>query len=106
MLKIHWPGFSPRGPAETRSEGGTVRILITGASGFLGSWFLNHFIKADEPNEIWYMDIQPHPAGLPVDQIDMVDYLKDFDEDVDLVFHFAAPVGGRMKIEHDPMYNA
>jgi GDP-L-fucose synthase len=83
-----------------------VRVLITGASGFLGSWFLNHFIVEDSSHEIWMMDIQPHPTGLPIDQRDMVAWLDEFDEDVDLAFHFAAPVGGRVKIESDPMYNA
>jgi GDP-L-fucose synthase len=80
--------------------------LITGASGFLGSWFLNHYITNPGPDDIWYMDIQPHPAGLPVDLQDMEAWLADFDEEVDIAFHFAAPVGGRLKIEHDPMYNA
>lgn len=84
-----------------------MKVLITGASGFLGSWFLNHFIKLDAPSvDLFTVDIQPHPAGIPVDQQDMVDWLADFDEDVDLAFHFAAPVGGRTKIELDPMYNA
>jgi nucleoside-diphosphate-sugar epimerase len=82
-----------------------VKVLITGASGFLGSWFLNDYIQRNE-GEIWSIDIQPHPAGIPVDQQDMVAWLDDFDEDVDIAFHFAAPVGGRMKIEYDPMYNA
>lgn len=84
-----------------------MKVLITGASGFLGSWFLDHFIRLNDPfNEIWMVDIQPHPKGIPVDQQDMVDWLDDFEEDVDIAFHFAAPVGGRTKIELDPMYNA
>lgn len=82
-----------------------MKVLITGASGFLGSWFLNDYIRRGE-GEIWYVDTRPHPSGIPVDQQDMVEWLADFDEDVDIAFHFAAPVGGRMKIEHDPMYNA
>jgi len=84
-----------------------VKVLITGASGFLGSWFLNHFIKGNSPfDEVWMVDIQQHPTGIPVDQQDLGLWLDEFDQDVDLAFHFAAPVGGRMKIEHDPMYNA
>ena len=83
-----------------------MRVLITGVSGFLGSWFLNHFIVAGEGHDIHSMDIVPHPKGLPIDQQDMEAWLAEFDEDVDIAFHFAAPVGGRMKIEYDPMYNA
>lgn len=82
-----------------------MKVLITGASGFLGSWFLNHFIR-DGNTDVWSVDLRPHPTGIPVDQQDMVEWLADFEEDVDLALHFAAPVGGRMKIEHDPMYNA
>jgi UDP-glucose 4-epimerase len=84
-----------------------LRILITGASGFLGSWFLNHYVtRTDGDYDVHYMDILPHPAGLPMDIEDMEAWLADFDQDVDIAFHFAAPVGGRMKIEFDPLYNA
>lgn len=83
-----------------------MKVLITGASGFLGSWFLNHFVREGMGTDVWSVDIKPHPTGLPVDVQDMGDWLHDFDEDVDVAFHFAAPVGGRVKIENDPMYNA
>ena len=82
-----------------------MKILITGAAGFLGSWFLDHFVRAGF-HDVWSVDLALHPTGLPMDQMDMVEWLADFEEDVDIAFHFAAPVGGRMKIEHDPMYNA
>lgn len=82
-----------------------MKVLITGSSGFLGSWFLDRFIREDG-HDLWGVDIVPHPAGLPMDVQDMEEWLSDFDEDVDVAFHFAAPVGGRMKIEFDPMYNA
>ena len=87
---------------------GSLKVLITGSSGFLGSWFLDHFIKERESLgcDIWYVDLAPHPAGLPGDIEDMESWLSTFDEQVDIAFHFAAPVGGRMKIEYDPMYNA
>ena len=83
-----------------------MRILITGVSGFLGSWFLNHFLTSEPGHDIHSVDIRPHPTGLPIDVEDMEAWLADFDEEVDLAFHFAAPVGGRLKIEYDPMYNA
>ena len=83
-----------------------MKVLVTGASGFLGSWFLNHFIASDEAHDVWFVDIKPHPKGIPIDQQDMVSWLDGFDEHVDMAFHFAAPVGGRVKIENDPMYNA
>ena len=82
-----------------------MKVLVTGAAGFLGSWFLDYFIKRGS-DEVWSIDIRPHPTGIPIDQQDMAEWLGDFKEDVDVAFHFAAPVGGRMKIEHDPMYNA
>jgi len=82
-----------------------MKILITGASGFLGSWFLNKFI-VEGGHDVYAMDILQHPTGLPVTVEDLEPFLADFHESVDLAFHFAAPVGGRMKIELDPMYNA
>ena len=82
-----------------------MKILITGASGFLGSWFLDHFIQ-EGIHDIWSVDIEPHPLGIPIDRIDLGDFLREFNEEVDLALHFAAPVGGRFVIENDPMYNA
>lgn len=82
-----------------------MRVLITGASGFLGSWFLDHFIRTGVA-DIWSVDIAPHPTSIPIDHVDLEEWLADFDQQVDIALHFAAPVGGRMKIELDPMYNA
>src|SRR5512141_116014 len=83
-----------------------MSVLITGASGFLGSWFADWYIRQNLRVDLWLVDIQPHPTGIPVDQQDLEEWLSDFDRDIDTVFHFAAPVGGREKIEGDPLYNA
>lgn len=82
-----------------------MKVLITGASGFLGRSFLEWFM-IDGQHDVWSVDLRPHPDGVPIDVQDMCDYLHEFDEDVDLVVHMASPVGGRMKIDLDPMYNA
>ena len=82
-----------------------MKILITGSSGFLGSHFIHHFAGIEDV-DIWTVDINPSYLGLPGDVMDMVEWLDGFDEQVDRVYHFASPVGGRMKIELDPMYNA
>jgi UDP-glucose 4-epimerase len=81
-------------------------ILITGAAGFLGSWFASRFVNEDEGHDLWMVDIAPNKNSLPMDSQDMGLWLEDFDVDVDYAFHFAAPVGGREKIEGDPLYNA
>ena len=81
-------------------------VLITGASGFLGSHFLDWFMRAGTEYDVWPMDIKPHPFGIPYDLQDLGLWLEDFDVDCDLVIHMAAPVGGREKIEGDPLYNA
>jgi nucleoside-diphosphate-sugar epimerase len=81
-------------------------VLITGASGFLGSHFLDWFMRSPDDYDLWPMDIKPHPLGIPYDLMDMGLWLEDFDIDCDLVIHMAAPVGGREKIEGDPLYNA
>jgi UDP-glucose 4-epimerase len=87
--------------------GSEVRtILITGASGFLGTHFLDWFMRADEDFHLWPMDIKPHPLGIPYDLQDIELWLEDFDVEVDLAVHMAGVVGGRQKIEGDPLYNA
>ena len=86
--------------------GSEVNILITGAAGFLGSWFASYFINQDAGHDLWMVDIDPKPNSLPMDAQDLGLWLEDFDVDVDLAFHFAAPVGGREKIEGDPLFNA
>jgi len=82
-------------------------VLVTGASGFLGSHFLDWLIRNKSDDlDLWCVDLNPHPLGIPYDHQDLGLWLEDFDVDCDLVFHMAAPVGGREKIEGDPLYNA
>lgn len=84
-----------------------MRVLITGAAGFLGRKFLEH--HKTQNDQVFAVDdfsnAQPLP-GFPVMQADAGVFLHDFDVRVDLAYHFAAPVGGRLKIEGDPLFNA
>lgn len=81
-----------------------MKYLVTGSSGFLG----RHFVEAltrEEDADVWMIDLVQRP-GVPHDVGDVVDYLAELGDNVDVVYHFAAPVGGRRKIEGDPFYNA
>lgn len=88
-----------------------MKVLITGAAGFLGRHFARHHIEAGDT--VFRVDdfSSPYaswPEGLGVimktDCLDLFKIpLKDW---VDRAYHFAAPVGGRVKIEGDPMFNA
>lgn len=68
-----------------------MKILITGHKGFVGRHFWSHF----KGNELLGVDIK--------DNQDCRDYFKKNDTVFDLVIHCAALVGGRMKIEGDPI---
>lgn len=89
-----------------------MRILISGAGGFLGSKFVE---KLDKPeNSIMAVDNMQSPYAIRPPMT----YGQFFREDIreyiryriwkpfDVMYHFAAPVGGREKIEGDPMFNA
>lgn len=82
-----------------------MKILVTGASGFLGRYFLE-YLMLQNIHDIWHTDKVPHPDGIPMDVADLEAYLDGFDEEVDLVVHMAGPVGGRVTIEGDPLFNA
>ena len=84
-----------------------MRVLVTGSSGFLGRHFLEYC--AENFDHVTGVDLKPHPEGLPTFEADIVDWMVEHDHsgyDYDLVIHMAAPVGGREKIEGDPLYNA
>jgi nucleoside-diphosphate-sugar epimerase len=90
-----------------------VKVLITGAAGFLGRNFVRRHIERGDavhgiddlssPHSYWVDDGQSvvGDAGLFFDG-----WSEDIRNDYDIVYHFAAPVGGREKIEGDPLFNA
>ena len=89
-----------------------MKILITGAAGFLGRHFAAfHFGRNDTVHGIDDLS-SPHATWGPGNNIagDAGSFFDGWDDairnDYDLVYHFAAPVGGREKIEGDPLFNA
>lgn len=84
-----------------------MRVLITGAAGFLGRHFVHYY--ASRGHEVIALDnlsasTTPPFAFMQMDAGEFFEYANGVD--VDLAIHLAAPVGGREKIEGDPMYNA
>lgn len=88
-----------------------MKVLITGAAGFLGSHFTQYHI---DMGDIVYAVDDLSNSELPAWRNDVMWYEDDAAEwlqnttekDFDRAYHFAAPVGGRTKIEGDPLYNA
>lgn len=90
------------------------KVLITGGCGFVGRHFTHRLIN--DGHNVTVVDdlstgIRPEdwPTNLQVNselkfhQMDVRDFFKESTEPFDLVFHFAAVVGGRQKIENDPL---
>jgi UDP-glucose 4-epimerase len=97
-------------------------VLVTGAAGFLGRWFVrehvargDHVIGVDDlsnPHSFWPDELD----ALRRYQLDAGQWFKQGlnarpDDEIgltkwDIAYHFAAPVGGREKIEGDPLFNA
>lgn len=95
-------------------ETGMRKILVTGAAGFLGRNFVRfHVERGDSVHGIDDMSA-PHAqwiTGWPNNQVgDAAEFFDGWSDgiinDYDIVYHFAAPVGGREKIENDPLFNA
>lgn len=89
-----------------------MRVLVTGGAGFLGRHFVHHHLsEGDQVVSVDDMSAQD-PTEVPGDVMDVteiwdvIEWMRDNDEGFDLAYHFAAPVGGRMKIENDPLFNA
>ena len=86
-----------------------MRVLISGSSGFLGSHFMDYCIEAFGLDSVMGVDIKPDPFDRHIWVEDCVEFFATRDYpglQFDLVIHMAAPVGGREKIEGDPLYNA
>lgn len=70
-----------------------MKIIITGGKGFVGRAFYRLF--EGKGHDITCIDIK--------DGLDCRDFFKTSKEKFDLVIHLAAIVGGRMKIDNDPI---
>lgn len=89
-----------------------MNILVTGGAGFLGRHFVSaHLAQGDAVTSV--DDMSAHdPRDVPgevmdvTDVWDVIEWVHDNDTDFDLAYHFAAPVGGRLKIDGDPLFNA
>lgn len=87
-----------------------MRVMITGAAGFLGRHFAEHHLYLD--HEVTAVDDMSSPYahwgfGPGLLKVDAGAYLGRIAyPKYDIVYHFAAPVGGRERIEGDPLFNA
>lgn len=71
-----------------------MKILITGHLGFVGQTFIRHY-EQSHGHEVTTVDIQ---SGQ-----DARDFFRHHRQHFDLVIHLAAVVGGRAKIEGEPL---
>lgn len=98
-----------------------MRVLVTGGAGFLGRRFAHAHLDAGDTVEVWddlsnpeskpyFRELEKRIGKLSDSWIEQTDVRKRLGSymggSFDLAYHFAAPVGGRTKIEGDPMYNA
>lgn len=88
------------------------RILVTGAAGFLGRWFARHHLAQNDV-VIGVDDLSNEHSHWPDElpekwrvHLDAGKYFERTRYAFDIAYHFAAPVGGRTKIEDDPLFNA
>lgn len=89
-----------------------MNILITGAAGFMGRHFARHHVYLDH-HVVAVDDFSSPYADWPSDlgHITVEDAAEFVSRRIihatyDIVYWFAAPVGGREKIEGDPLFNA
>jgi nucleoside-diphosphate-sugar epimerase len=80
-----------------------VKVLISGAAGFLGSAFFAHH-KAAGDEVIGFDVATDRPEG--VYHFEATDFFSSSEREFDLAYHFAATVLGRVVIENDPLLQA
>jgi UDP-glucose 4-epimerase len=90
----------------------TGSTLITGAAGFLGRAFVRHHVALGD-TVLGVDDLSSEHAFWPEElpesnrvKMDSALFLHSTEGPFDIAYHFAAPVGGRLKIEGDPLFNA
>jgi len=83
-----------------------MKVLITGAAGFLGRHFTKHHLEHGD--EVAAFDDMSSPWAEFETWINERDARDVFETggSYDIAYHFAAMVGGRATIEQDPLYNA
>ncbi len=87
-----------------------MKVLVAGGAGFLARHFLKHHLDAgDEVTAV--DDLSGNGArwlggSYWQHTTDVLDFFTKTTKTFDVAYHFAAPVGGREKIENDPLYNA
>jgi len=89
-------------------------VLVTGAAGFLGRAFVRHHLSVGDA--VHGVDDRSNPHAYWPDELAVADRTEADaaaflgssagHRPWDLAYHFAAPVGGRVKIEGDPLFNA
>jgi nucleoside-diphosphate-sugar epimerase len=90
---VHHDSMHAEGAGMSEHPGPGVKVLITGAEGFVGRHFRRHLERTGA--EITALDIR---SGC-----DCRTFFRESDERFDLVVHLAAIVGGRATIEGNPI---
>lgn len=83
-----------------------MKVLITGAAGFLGRHFTNyHLERGDAVTAVDDLSNAMAPEFSFL-ELDAGAFFARETGHYDRAYHFAAPVGGRLKIDGDPLFNA